>query len=149
MPTPAGIARDVYEDRGENLDIVQVLTPGGGVGTGQSFTGLFYGTAMAQDNITATPSGTQANSVQITTPMARITTVANANDGVVLPPALRGMEISVVNDAAANAAKVFATGSDTINGTAGSTGVTLVAQNGAGTGPTIYYCFSNGAWRTK
>lgn len=149
MANFSSVARDQYIDQGEGLDILQVLGQGGVVKTGQTLSGLFYGQSMAQDNITATPAGTQATSVPITTALARITTVASANDGVLLPPAIRGMEISIVNDAALNSAKVFASGTDTINGTAGATGVALAAVAGGGAGPTIYYCFSNGAWRTK
>lgn len=143
------IGRAQYIDQGEHLDVSQVLAPGGSVNAGQTWNNQLYGQAMAQDNIVATPAGTQATSLLITGPLGRIITVASANDGVLLPPAVRGMEILLVNDAAVNAAKVFASGTDTINGTAGATGVALAAVNGGGAGPTIYICFTNGAWRTK
>jgi hypothetical protein len=142
-------ARDQYIDQGEHIDLVQTLTPGGPVASGQTWNGQLYGQQMAQDNVTATHLGTQATSLLVTGPMIRVTTVASAADSILLPPSVRGMEIVVVNDAAANAMQVFASGTDTINGTAGATGVSVAALNGSGAGPTIFYCFSNGAWRTK
>lgn len=49
---------------------------------------------------------------------------AASGTGVILPVGVVGMRISVFN-AGANAIKVYASGSETIDGTAGSTGVTL------------------------
>ena len=142
-------ARAVFEDRGENLDVSQVTGPGNVVNAGQTWNNQLYGQAMAQDTITAVHPGAQSTAFAITSPLARVTTVASAGDGVLLPPSVRGMEIAIVNDAVTNACQVYASGSDTINGTAGSAGISLAAQNGGGTGPTIFYCYTNGAWRTK
>lgn len=139
-----GLSRQVFEDRGEQMDVSQVLTPGGSIAAGQTWNNQLYGQAMSTDNITATPSGTQSNSLLLTTPLNRITTAA-AGSGVLLPPAIRGMEV-VIDNNGANAVQVFASGTDTINGTAGATGVALAVDT---VGPTIYFCFSNGLWRTK
>lgn len=92
--------------------------------------------------VTATPAGTQATSVLLNAAQVNITVVATANDGVKLPPAKAGMEISIVNSDAADAAQVFASGSDTINATAGATGVSLAA--GAAI---ILRCIKDGNWR--
>jgi hypothetical protein len=151
------VARDQYIDQGEALDIVQVLGQGGGVKTGQTVNGFFYGSLMGQDNIVAHAGGGQANAVPITAPLARIVTVATAADSVVLPPAIRGMEVTVVNDAAANSANVFpasaaqggVAGGDSINALAANAAFALAAVNGGGAGPTLFYCFSTGVWRTK
>lgn len=51
-----------------------------------------------------------------------VVTVASGADSVVLPKAVLGAVIVVVN-AGASSLQVFANGSDTINGTAGATGV--------------------------
>ena len=92
--------------------------------------------------VTATPAGTQANSVLLNAANINITVVATANDGVKLPPAKAGMEISIVNSDAADAAQIFASGSDTINATAGATGVSLAAG-----GAIILRCIKDGNWR--
>jgi hypothetical protein len=69
-----------------------------------------------------------------------VATVATATDSVVLPPAVQGMEIFVQNDGVA-AMQVFANGADTINGTAGATGVAHAAGKLA-----IYVCHADGKW---
>ncbi len=92
--------------------------------------------------VTATPSGTQVTSILLNAANVNITVVATAADGVKLPPAKVGMEISIVNSDAANAAQIFASGSDTINATAGATGVSLAA--GAAI---ILRCMKAGNWR--
>jgi hypothetical protein len=136
-------------DRGENLDVSQVLSPGGTVTAGQSFNNQLYGQGMAQDTVTAHAGGGQANGVPVVGPMIRVTVVASAGDSITLPPSVRGMQVIVLNDAAANAMNVFPATGETINAGAANAALSVAAQNGAGTGPTIFYCFTNGAWRTK
>ena len=117
----------------------------------QSPGGAFY--CSAQDNITATPSGTQANSLLLVNQQSRIVTVATAADGVRLPPAISGGCVIVTNDAAINAANIWpssaaqggASGGDKINALAANTAFSLTVA----AGPTIFYCFSAGTWRTK
>ena len=117
----------------------------------QSQGGAFY--SSNQDNITATPSGTQANSFMLAQQQNRITTVATAADGVRLPPAIAGAAVVVTNDAAVNAANVWPSsaaqggisGGDKINALAANTAFSLTVAAGV----TIFYCFSNGTWRTK
>lgn len=92
--------------------------------------------------VVATPAGTQATSILLNAASVNITAVATANDGVKLPPAIRGMEVSIVNSDAVDAAQVFASGSDTINATAGAAGVSLAAGAAA-----IYRCIKTGNWR--
>ena len=93
-------------------------------------------------SVTATPAGTQDTSIALNAANINIAVVATANDGVKLPPAKVGMEISIVNSDAADAAQIFASGSDTINATAGATGVSLAA--GAAI---ILRCIKDGNWR--
>jgi len=90
--------------------------------------------------ITSSTTHTQAGATPITTQYVNVVN-ANAADAVLLPPAVAGAEVVVQNAGAAVALQVYATGTDTINGTAGSTGVSLAA---ASTG--IYFCVVTGAW---
>ena len=81
------------------------------------------------DTLTAAAGGGQANALPLTKALNRITTVATTADSVALPQAFGGQCISVVNSGA-NAMQIFAAmgSSDTINGTAGSTGISLAAN---------------------
>ena len=97
---------------------------------------------VSSQAVVATPAGTQATSILLNAAQINITAVATANDGVKLPPAIAGMEISIVNSDAADAAQIFASGSDTINATAGAIGVSLAA--GAAI---ILRCIKTGNWR--
>lgn len=97
---------------------------------------------LSAQNVVATPAGTQATSVVVNAANVNITAVATANDGVKLPAAKAGMEISIVNSDAADAAQIFANGTDTINATAGNVGVSLAA--GAAI---ILRCIKDGNWR--
>lgn len=119
----------------------------------QSQGGAFY--ASAQDNITATPSpnNTQAGALLLVNQQNRITTVATAGDSLRLPPAIAGACVVVVNDAAANAANLWPS-SAAQGGVAGGDKINALAANAAysltvASGVTIFYCFSNGTWRTK
>ena len=85
--------------------------------------------------------GGRASAVPVTTMITRVTTVASAADSVMLPPAAPGLDLTLINAAAANAMQVFGNGSDTIDGTAGSTGVSQAA------GKTVQYISTvAGAW---
>lgn len=92
-------------------------------------------------NITASTTHTQAGATAITTDMVYVTT-SNASDAVVLPVAVAGRKIEIVN-ASANAGVVYGNGSDTINGTAGATGVAYAASK-----TLTCRCFTAGAWVT-
>ncbi len=93
--------------------------------------------------VTASTTHTQAGATPILQMQVGVT-VGNAADSVLLPPAKAGMEVTLANLSATLAMQVYASGSDTIGGTAGSTGVSQAA-----TTLTIYYCFTTGAWLTK
>jgi hypothetical protein len=82
--------------------------------------------------ITAGTTQTQAGATAITTDIVRVTT-GNASDGIILPAlttAMIGRTIRIIN-ASANAGVVYcpgATSTNTINGTAGATGVAYAAS---------------------
>lgn len=100
--------------------------------------GLFLSTDFA---ITATPSGTQTTSYQLGGAYSNVTTVATDNDGVLAPyPAVRGIQFLVTNNGA-HILTVFGVGTDTLNTTAGATGVAVAAGKTA-----LFTCFQTGAW---
>lgn len=90
--------------------------------------------------IVATPAGTQATSIALTTVYNNVETVASANDGVLLTQAIPGRQRIVFNNGA-NALKVFGLGNDTVDGVAGATGVALANAKRCG-----YYCLEPGKW---
>jgi hypothetical protein len=106
-----------------------------GIGTG--YAGSFQ-TFSSKDALTATGSN-QGTALLITAMQSRFTTVA-ASTGAILPVAVAGMDLTIIN-AGANGLQVYGNGTDTINGTAGATGVTLAA------GKTAQYITTvAGAW---
>lgn len=79
----------------------------------------------SQNAATAHAGGTRAAAFAITATVTNFTTVATAADSAVLPAAKPGMVFFVTNNGAA-AMTLYANGSDTINGTAGATGVSIL-----------------------
>ena len=90
---------------------------------GAMFHGLLAGTMAGQTAL----GTTQATAFLMTNPVIQFTTVA-ANTGVVFPPAVLGMELTVINDGVSTlTAYGSATTSDTIDGVATATGVPVSA----------------------
>lgn len=110
---------------------------------GFGFLGRLW-TESFTDGITATPSGTQANSVVLNSMFNRVATVATVGDGVLLPGVTSfpggALSICVINDAA-NTMTVYGSGSDTINGQTGSVGVAQMGKSIA-----FYQCSQAGKW---
>lgn len=129
---PAGTLATVS---GNGLDVVSgdVQLRSGSVtitsGTLKHTAGLSSGSLAA---ITAGTTQTQAGATPIVTNTVYVTT-ANASDGVILPAlstALIGTQVRIIN-ASVNAGVVYcpgATSTNTINGTAGATGVAYAAS---------------------
>lgn len=100
------------------------------------------------DALTALAGGGQAGATPLVNGINHVTTVATAADSLMLPPAVPGALVIVRNDGA-NAAQVFANtqsslpsgDEDTINGTAGETGVSVAAGKTA-----MLMCCVYGAW---
>ncbi len=97
-----------------------------------------------QEAITALAGGAQLNSPAITAKYNRVGTVATSGDSVQLPVAACGAEYLVRNDGA-NPLQVFGAygSSDTIDGTAGATGISVT--NGKGM---LFFCTVLGRWST-
>lgn len=101
---------------------------------------------LSASAITAGTTQTRAGATAITTSVVSVT-VGNASDGVVLPAAVIGREITIVNVSNA-AGKLYAAGSDTINLVAGATGVALTSGSTTGV-VTFVVCASAGSWTSK
>lgn len=91
--------------------------------------------------ITATPSGTQATSYLLQAQINKITSVATALDGVLLPevqpfdnadarPGMLGFFCYIIN-ATANSVTVFPAVGDTINGVTSATGIVIPGKGAA------------------
>lgn len=90
--------------------------------------------------VTALAGGGKTGATPLTAAINRIGTCATAADSVLLPPALKGIDVFLMNDGAASA-QVFGQGTDTINGVATGTGVAQANAKSA-----LYVCYADGAW---
>jgi hypothetical protein len=95
-----------------------------------------------QEGVTANPGGGQSGATPIclNSDIARVTTVATAGDSVLLPPAVAGLDLLVINHGA-KPMQVYGNGTDTIDDVAAATGVAQMAGS-----VTIYACTVAGAW---
>lgn len=91
-----------------------------------------------ENAITAATTQTLAGAYVLRARVSRISVCANAGDAVALPSMLPGSWRVVANDGAQNAT-VFAAASQTIDGVAGATGVTLSAARRS-----LFYCVAPG-----
>lgn len=104
---------------------------------------------QVKTTITAFAGGGQTGAIQLNYGLNQVTVVATAADSVKLPACSIGAIVYVTNDDSTDAMTVYGmTGrTDTINGTAGATGVSQVAGSHA-----LYICVApgtaSGAWQT-
>lgn len=115
-------------------------------GLGVGYAGS-YETSSYKNGITAHAGGTQAGAVgdaNATLPamMNRLTVVASANDSVVLPVSVAGMQITVSNGAAANSANIYPQTGEYMNAT--QNGALGIAAGKAAT----FYCTVAGTWHS-
>lgn len=92
----------------------------------------------AVDSLTATGAN-RGGALAITAQINRFTTVSSST-GCVLPASTAGYDLTIIN-AGSNPLTIYAQGSDTIDGTAGATGVSLT--NGKSV---LIFCAAPGAW---
>lgn len=90
------------------------------------------------NGITAFATGGVTNAVLLTTVINRVTTVANANDSVRLPPALAGASCYVDNDGS-NTLAVYPSGTDTVEDS--TSAISLIAGE-----DTTFVCPVAGKW---
>ncbi len=118
------------------------FTPGRQLPDGNDLNKLSGNMFSAASGLTAGAGGTRAAAFPIAASKNQFTVVATAADACVLPVAYPGLNVCIQNDDAADSMKVFANGNDTINATAGATGVDLA--NGAAA---MFVCIVAGNWR--
>lgn len=89
---------------------------------------LASGNGWSGASITAHAGGTRAAATPVTAAVTLIAVCATTADSVMLPPAMGGQVLWLINAGAASG-QVFANtaGSDTINGVAAGTGIALAA----------------------
>lgn len=125
------------------------------LGSGQDELNFFNLLFSSATGITAHAGGGQASATPLTSAINNVTVVATAADSVMLPPALPGLTVRVVNGVAANSLQVFgqptnpntgvgdtiiAHGSSVASATA--TGVAQAAPLAA-----TYFCIAPGVWK--
>jgi hypothetical protein len=103
---------------------------------------IFLDQMTVRNGITALAGGGQAGTVHLLTErFSRITTVGTAADSVKLPPAVPGIDMFVVNAAAANSMNVFPSTGDAVNAL-GANAAFAVAAN-----KTVHFiCVVAGIW---
>jgi hypothetical protein len=104
--------------------------------------------ASYTDAITALAGGGATGAPLLATRVNRVSTVASDNDSVMMPQSVPGANVLIQNDGAhslqvfANTTSSLASGVlDTLNGTAGATGIAVAAGKTA-----ILVCYAYGAW---
>lgn len=93
--------------------------------------------------LTAFAGGGQANATPLAAGVNRVTTVATAADSVRLPPAVAGMQVTLINAAAANALNVFPATGEAINALAANTAFSVAANRAV-----IFVCGVAGTWHS-
>lgn len=111
-----------------------------GLGTGYAGS---LPTVSFTNAITAHAGGGQGSATPLTTVINRITTVGTAADSVVLPTAAPGLQITVINAAAANSANVFPATGDAINALGANNAFALAAGKSCN-----FYSTVAGVWHT-
>lgn len=81
-----------------------------------------------RNGVTASTGSTQATGVLVTTAVTRVTTVGTAGDSLLLPKAVPGLSLVVINAAAANSMDVFPAAGDAINALSGDAALAVAAN---------------------
>lgn len=111
------------------------------VATGSLAFTLGYSQVSAVNALTAHAGGGQGSATALTRQINRVTTVASGGDSVVLPAAVAGRWVTVINAAAANSMDVFPASGQAINALANDTALAMAANVTA-----TFYCAVNGTW---
>jgi hypothetical protein len=95
-----------------------------------------------QDGIVAKPGGGRTGATKLNGQQCRIVSVATSGDSVVIDrPAWKNDWLTILNDGS-SPVQIYAQTTDTLNGVAGVTGISLVAGAEA-----WLTCYTDGAWR--
>ncbi len=106
------------------------------------FARILQGGISRQDTITAHSGGTKAAAFPLVASWNRITVCAADHDSVLMPPAIAGSQVMVIN-AGADILDVYGKGTDTID-----TNATATATNILTTKLKVFTCITRGAWIT-
>jgi len=98
---------------------------------------------VVQNAITAHAGGGQGAAFALTKAVSRVTIVATATDSVVLPAAVAGKSMTVINAAAANAMDVYPAVGEAINALAVDTKLSIAANK-----TVMFICAVNGTWNS-
>lgn len=137
--TNAGIGSSGTITAGAFNGTVGATTPAAGTFTTLVTTGLLELSTAA--GLTAHSGGGQGSATPLTGGMNQVTTVAGANDSVLLPVSAAGMVVAVVNATATNSMNVFPAASETINALTGGTAFGVAAGK-----TVIFICALAGKW---
>lgn len=96
-----------------------------------------------QNALTAKAGGGQGGGPTIQSSIVRVTTVATAADSITLPASTAGMQMTVINAAAANSMNVFPATGDAINAGAANAAIAVAAGK-----TMIFFCAVAGTWNT-
>lgn len=112
-------------------------TTDGGIGAG--YAGQ-YPTMSYKDGLTAHAGGGKASALALTAIINRVSVAASPADSVLLPAAIAGMSITIINDGVSSI-QVFGAGTDTVDSIVTTTGVAMAAAKRA-----TFFCTTTGAW---
>ncbi len=113
------------------------------VATGNIAMTAGYVQYSAANALTAHVGGGQGSALALTKQINRVTTVASGGDSVVLPAAIAGRSVIVINAAAANAMDCFPASGEAINALSPNTALSIVADTSV-----AFYCAVNGTWNS-
>lgn len=102
----------------------------------------YYRSSVA-NALTAHAGGGQASALQLAREVNRVTTVGSAGDSVKLPVSVAGMQVVVINAAAANAMDVFPSSGEQINALGADTALSVAANS-----TVLFVCAVAGQWNT-
>lgn len=97
---------------------------------------------QSADGLTAKAGGGQSGATLLSVVFNRFTTVGTAADSAILPPAVPGARITVVNAAAANSMNVFPATGEFINALAVNTAFAVAANKACD-----FICVVAGKWQ--
>ena len=103
----------------------------------------FFPAGRTDNALTASAVATQAGGLKLNYRISRVTTVVTLADAVTLPAAKAGMQLTVINAAAANSMNVFPAVGEIINALAANAAIAVAANKAM-----IFTCAVNGTWNT-
>lgn len=112
--------------------------------TSPSFVSTGFNFISSANALTAHAGGGQGSALALPKAVNRVTTVATAGDSVLLPAALAGRSVIVINAAASNAMDCFPQSGEIINALAANTALSIAADS-----TVTFFCAVNGTWNSK